>query len=154
MLHCSWDMVCDWCNYFSFWAIFCSFTPPTAQKIKIEKKKINKKKMKNHLMISSFYKSVPKIMNRWCTVPEIECMADLIAISHLDYFLSFYLPQIPKIKILKKGKIFLEILSFYICVPEIMIRWCTVPEMWCMTDKQMDGRTDGSVIRVGIPPKK
>ena len=28
MLHCSWDMVCDGCNcYFSFWAIFCPFTP-------------------------------------------------------------------------------------------------------------------------------
>ena len=27
-LYCSWDMVCDRCNYFSFWAIFCPFTPP------------------------------------------------------------------------------------------------------------------------------
>ena len=28
-LYCSWDMVCDGCNcYFSFWAIFCLFTPP------------------------------------------------------------------------------------------------------------------------------
>ena len=39
-LHCSWDMVHDWCNcYFSFWAIFCLFTTITAQKIKISKKK-------------------------------------------------------------------------------------------------------------------
>ena len=35
MLYCSWDMVCDGCNYFSFWAIFCPFTSLTAQKIKI-----------------------------------------------------------------------------------------------------------------------
>ena len=36
MLYCSWDMVHDRCNcYFSFWAIFCPFTPLTAQKIKI-----------------------------------------------------------------------------------------------------------------------
>ena len=39
MLYCSWDMVHDRCNcYFSFWAIFCPFTPLTAQKIKIKKK--------------------------------------------------------------------------------------------------------------------
>ena len=49
MLYCSWDMVCDRCNYFSFWAIFCPFTPLTAQKIKILKK------WKKHLEISSFY---------------------------------------------------------------------------------------------------
>ena len=28
MLYCCWDTVCDGCNvYFSFWAIFCPFTP-------------------------------------------------------------------------------------------------------------------------------
>ena len=30
MLYCSWDMVRDRWNYFSFWAIFCTFTPLTA----------------------------------------------------------------------------------------------------------------------------
>ena len=40
MLYCSWDMAHDRCNcYFSFWAIFCPFTPLTAQKTKIKKKK-------------------------------------------------------------------------------------------------------------------
>ena len=49
MLYCSWDMACDRCNcYFSFWAIFCCFTPLTARKIKILKK------WKKHLEISSF----------------------------------------------------------------------------------------------------
>ena len=39
MLYCSWDMAHDGCNcYFSFWAIFCPFTPLTAQKTKIKKK--------------------------------------------------------------------------------------------------------------------
>ena len=42
MLYWSWDMVRDGCNcYFSFWTIFCPFTPPrplTAQKITIKKK--------------------------------------------------------------------------------------------------------------------
>ena len=33
MLYCSWDMACDGSNcYFSFWAIFCPFTPLTVQK--------------------------------------------------------------------------------------------------------------------------
>ena len=36
MLYCSLDMAHDGYNfYFSFWAIFCPFTPLTAQKIKI-----------------------------------------------------------------------------------------------------------------------
>ena len=52
-------MAHDRCNcYFSFWAIFCPFTPLTAQKIKTLK---NEKKQ---LEISSFYICVPKIMIR------------------------------------------------------------------------------------------
>ena len=39
MLYFSWDMVRNRCNYFSFWTIFCTFTPLTAQKIKIKKKR-------------------------------------------------------------------------------------------------------------------
>ena len=38
-LHCSWDVARDRCNcYFSFWAIFCHFTPVTVRKMKISKK--------------------------------------------------------------------------------------------------------------------
>ena len=74
MLCSSWDMACDRCNcYFPFWTIFCHFTLLTAQKIKIIKKE------KKSLEISSFYISAPKIMVRWCTVPEIWwiwCMMD------------------------------------------------------------------------------
>ena len=87
MLYCSWDMVHDKCNcYFSFWAIFCPFTPLTAQKIKILKK------WKKHLEISSFYICVPKIMIRWCTVPEIWCMTDVTVISHFGLFLALLPP--------------------------------------------------------------
>ena len=70
MLFCSWDMVHDGCNYFSFWAVFCPFTPVTPQKIKISQK------WRKHLEISSFYTCVPKIMIRWCTVPERWCVTD------------------------------------------------------------------------------
>ena len=60
MLQCSYDMVRDRYNYFSFWAIFCPFTHLTAQKKNQNFKKIKKK----HLETSSFYMCVPKIMFR------------------------------------------------------------------------------------------
>ena len=73
MLYCLWDVVCDRCNcYFSFGAIFCPFTPLTAQKIKILKE------WKKCLEISSFYNSVPKIMIICYTGPEIWCVTDVI----------------------------------------------------------------------------
>ena len=64
MLYCSWDMTCDICNYFLFWAIFCFFTTLTVQKVQILKK------WKQCLEISSFYTSEPKILitcytNNW-----------------------------------------------------------------------------------------
>ena len=50
-------MARDRCNcYFSFWAIFCPFTPVTCPKNQ------NFKKKKKYLEISSFYTCVPKVM--------------------------------------------------------------------------------------------
>ena len=64
------DMTYDKCKcYFSFWAIFCPFTPLTARKIKMKK---NEKSPE----ISSLYTGVPKIMIRWCMVPVIWCTTD------------------------------------------------------------------------------
>ena len=141
MLYCSWDMARDGCNYFSFWAIFCPFT---ARKIKIWKK--NLKKPRDIII----YISVQKTMIRWCTVPEIWCVIDVIVISHFGLFFPFYIQNLlkkaQKIKILKKWKKPLEI-SFYICVPKIMIRRCMVPEICCVTDGWMDGQTDGQTDR-------
>ena len=38
-IYCLWNKARDECNcYFSFWTIFCTFTPLTAQKIKISEK--------------------------------------------------------------------------------------------------------------------
>ena len=42
MVYCSIDMARNEFNYFSFWAIFCPFTPLTAQKIKNLKKNMKK----------------------------------------------------------------------------------------------------------------
>ena len=46
----------------------------------------------------------------------------------LDHFLHFYPPNNPKNQNFED---ILEILSFYTCVPKIMIICYTVPEMWC-----------------------
>ena len=70
MMYCSWDIEHDGQNFLSFWTISCPFTLLTTQKIKILKK------WKKHLEISSFYICAPKIMIRWCTVPEIWCATD------------------------------------------------------------------------------
>ena len=120
----------------------------------------NFEKVKKSLEISSFYASVPKIMVRLYIVPGIWRVTDVIAISHFELFFALYphphhptlLVPAQKIKILKKWNKHLEIFSFYICVPKIMIRWCKVSEIWCKTD----GRTDRCKkwdIEVGAPPK-
>ena len=80
IMYRSWDMVRDGCNYFSFWAIFCYFTPQQPKKPKFWK---NEKKC---LEISSFYICVPKIIIRWCTVPEIWCVADVISSNFRLFF--------------------------------------------------------------------
>ena len=80
-----------------------------------------------------------------------------------DSFFSFwtiYWPFTPwqtkKMKILKKWKQHPEISPFYTCVPKIMIRWCTVPKIWCATDGRTDRQMDGWKkwhIKVGASPK-
>ena len=57
-------------------------------------------------------------------------------------------PKGPKIKIFNKWKKRLEISIFYICVLKIMMRWCTVPEIWCVTDGQTDRWTDQPTVRL------
>ena len=81
----------------TFWTIFCLFNSLTTQKIKILKK------WKKHLEISSFYICVPKIIFRWCTVPEIRCVMDLI-IFILGHFLLFNPPNKPKNQNFEKMK--------------------------------------------------
>ena len=55
----------------------------------------------------------------------------------LDHFSHSPLPPLinQKIKILKKWKNHLEILSLYTSVPQMTITWCMVLEIWSVTDK-------------------
>ena len=100
MLCCSWDTTHDGCNcYFSFWAIFCPFTPITAWKMKISKKW---KKMPGDIIILH---KCTKNHNHM-----IYCSWDMER-DRIFYFLLFrtifwlFIPlKTQKIKILKKWK--------------------------------------------------
>ena len=144
----SWDMTCDRCTcYFSFWAILVHFTSLTAQKMKMSKK------WKKHLEMSSFYTRVPKIMIVCYTAPEIWHVTYVIVIFHFGLFFALLTPPapFPPPPNTQKNQNFKK-LKLYTCVPKIMIRWCTVPEIWCATD----GRTDGQkkLLEVCAPPKR
>ena len=133
MINGSWDINSNRQIFLTSWAIFCPFTPLTARKMKIPKKR-NK-----HLEISSFYTSVPKIMIICFTVPEIWHMTHVTFIFHFGLFFALLPPNSPKNENIKKWKKCLELSSFYMCSPKIMIRWCMVPEIWCETDGWTDG---------------
>ena len=120
------------CQIFFILGYFLPFDPLTAWKMKTSKK------WKKSLEISSFYTSLLKIMILCYTAPEIWCWTDVIVIFHFGLFFALLPPkQLEKQKFLKNEKKTLEI-SFYTCVPNIMIRWSLVPEIWCTTDRQKD----------------
>ena len=134
--------VCDKCNYWSFWAIFCPFTPRNIPKNQNFEKI---KKMPGDIII--LHKSIKNydqmVYDSWD-----------IAHDKCNYFSfwAIFCPLTPvtsqKIKILRKWKKYLET-SFYISLPKMMIRWCTVPEIWCATtDRQRKW-----CIEVVAPPK-
>ena len=64
---------------FSFWSIFCPFTPLTAQKIPADIMSLKKKNKKNPADIMSVNKCTKNHIIS-CTVPEIWHMTDLIVI--------------------------------------------------------------------------
>ena len=71
MLYCSWDMARDRCNcYFSFWAIFCLFTPLTAQKTKFLKKWKKKKMPGDIIILRMCTKNYDQMFGSWDMVHE------------------------------------------------------------------------------------
>ena len=62
------------------------FTPLTARKVNISKK------WKKHLEISSFYRTVPKILIIGYTVPEIWHVTRVISIFHFELFFPLLSP--------------------------------------------------------------
>ena len=143
MLYYFWDMVHDRCNYFSFWAIFCPFTPITAQKIKIKKKE---KKPWRYIILHKCTKNYDlMIYGSW----DMVCDRCNCYFSFWTTFCTFTPLKAQKIKILKKLIQYHKISSFYTCVPKIKIRWCTVPEICCATDRWME--TEKVTCRGGWP---
>ena len=148
-------MVRDRCNcYFSFWAIFCPFTPPsrpspTAQKIKILKK------WKFFLEISSFYICVPIIMIRWCMVPEIWCVTCNCYFSFWAIFYLFTPLTAQKINILKKLKKQQQTRRFHHFT--YVYQKLRSDDVWFLRygvrpmDRQMDRRMEKVTYRGGCP---
>ena len=81
MMYGSWDTEHDGQNFFSIWTIFC---PKNLKNLKNQ----NLEKMKKPLEISSFYTNVSQIMIIWCTVPDIQCMTNVILIFHFGIFFA------------------------------------------------------------------
>ena len=113
----------------SSWTVFCPFTPLTAQKIKISKQ------WKNSMEMSSFYTIVPKTMIICYTVSKIWPALDVIAIFHFGWFFCLFTPlTAPKMKSSKKWKKHMELSSFNMSLPKIMIICHTVSDIWPVSD--------------------
>ena len=90
------------------------------------------KNVKKHLDILSFYTCVPLIETMWCMVPEIWSSIEFFC--HFGQVFALLPLQHPEKLKNQKCKKILEISSFYLNVPKIMIICYTVPELWRMTD--------------------
>ena len=124
MLYCSWDMTCDRCDcYFSLWTFF-ALSPPTSPKNKNFKKM---QKTPGDIVLLNYHHSVPKTVIICFTVDMMHDRSNFY-FSFWAIFLPFILLTAQKIKI-SEWKNLQEISQFYKCVPKIMIRWCTVPEI-------------------------
>ena len=71
----------------------------------------------------------------WCMVPEIWSVTDGERFLSFGTIFCLFTPlKTRKIKILKKWKKSWRYYHFYKIVPKIMIIYCTVPEIWRVTD--------------------
>ena len=115
---------------------------------------------KNHLEISSFYTSVPKIMIICYPVLEIWRVTDVIVFFfHFGLFFALYRPLPPppnsqKNQNFEKMKKTLGGIIILHMTPKIIIRSCMVPETWCTTADKQIYRWKKWHIEVGATPKK
>ena len=116
MMYGSWNTEWNRQNFWSFWAIFCLFSPLTTRKIKILKLK----------------KTPGDIILHFCTINDNHMM---YGSWDMEYNRQTHLPpKNLKNQNFEKMKKRLETLSFYTCVPKIRITHYTVPEIWHVTD--------------------
>ena len=89
MIYGSWYMECDRQNLF----IILDYFLPFYHSNDLENQNLKKKKkMKNYLDISTFYKSVLDMMIICYTVPEIWCVIDVVFIFHFGLFFALLPP--------------------------------------------------------------
>ena len=117
-------------NFLSFWVTFCPIIPLLTPKIKI----CNKcKKTWRYCPITHVY-------HKW---RSYDVWFLRYKAGQAEFFLSFWAIFCPltllttwKIKVLKKWKkAYIQKLLFYTCMPQMMIIWCMVPEIWSATDR-------------------
>ena len=106
-----WNIRCDRQKFLSFSAIFCPFSPLTSWKIKILK--LKKKNTERYHHFTNLHHNDNHMMHgSW----DMECNR-----QNFFSFWTVFCPSMPlwtqKIKIFKKRKKHLKILSFYKCVP-------------------------------------
>ena len=107
-------------------------------------------KSQNSLEILSFYTCVPQMTIIWCMASETWSATDK-SFAIFDLFSLFHPPPPPsplkQTKKSKKKKLkwkkHLKISSFYTSVPNKLITWCAVLEIWFVMNRQMDGLTEG-----------
>ena len=139
-------MAYDGCNYyFSFPAIFCPFTPVTAQKMKIKKKILKKKTPEDLIILQKCTKNHDHMLCcSWDMAWDI-CNCYFFILS---YFLHFYSPSSPKNRNFKKmEKRSRDIIILHMCTKNYD------QIMYGSWDMVRDGRTDGRTEKV-TPPKK
>ena len=123
MMYGSWHMDCYRQNFLSLWTIFYPFTPPYGpRKSKFWK---TEKILEDIIILQIFTINDSHMIYGFS---DIECnRIFFFCLSFWTVFCPFTPLTIQKIKILKKWKKPLEILSFYTSVPKIMIICYTVP---------------------------
>ena len=148
LIYGSWNIRCNRHKFLSFWAIFAWFLRYEGQWTEIfvildhflpfyspnNSKNQNFEKMEKTRGDS--------IILHMCTINDNHLMYGSWDMEHdRQNFLSFwtiFCPFTPlktwRIKILKKRKIYLEILSFYTSVLKMMIIYYAVPEIWPVPD--------------------
>ena len=122
-------MVCDGCNCcFSFWEIFCPFTPPNNPKNEPSKKK--KKRLGDIIILHKCSKNYDYML--YCSW-DMVCDQCNCYFSSWAIFCPFNHLTTWKMKISIKWKKHLVISSFHTSLPKTMIICYTVPVIWRMT---------------------
>ena len=129
MLYCSWDMASGRC-YFSFWAIFCPLPPWQPEKLNFKKITPPPPKTGDIIILQECTRNHNHMV--YCSWDAVRDGCDCY-FSFWAIICRFTPLTAQKFKISKKWRKRLEI-SYYICVPKIVIRWCMVSEIWCAID--------------------